>query len=68
MYQVWGKRDTGLPMAGSFFRRRAHALADEWIRRGHDPLLDENRQLKELVGQQVLIIKVQKKLAGIMGR
>ncbi len=44
------------------------ALTDKRTRRGGDPLLDENRQLKELAGQQALIIEAQKKLAGILGR
>ena len=44
------------------------ALTDKRIRRGGNLLLDENRQLKELVGQQALIIEAQKKLAGILGR
>ena len=44
------------------------ALTDKRTRRGRDPLLAENRQLKELAGQQALIIEAQKKLAGILGR
>ncbi len=44
------------------------ALTDKRTRRGRDPVLDENRQLKELAGQQALIIEAQKKLAGILGR
>jgi len=44
------------------------ALTDKRIRIGHNPLLDENRRLKELAGQQALIIEAQKKLAGIPGR
>ena len=44
------------------------ALTDKRISRGRDPLLDENRRLKELAGQQALIIEAQKKLAGIPGR
>ena len=44
------------------------ALNDKRTRRGRDPLMDENRQLKELAGQQALIIEAQKKLAGILGR
>jgi len=42
-------------------------LVDKRTRRGRDPVLDENRQLKELAGQQALIIEAQKKLAGILG-
>jgi transposase-like protein len=44
------------------------ALTDKRTRRGCNPLLDENRRLKELAGQQALIIEAQKKLAGIPGR
>ena len=44
------------------------ALTDKRTRRGRDPMLEENRQLKELAGQQALIIEAQKKLAGILGR
>ncbi len=44
------------------------ALTDKRTRTGHNPLLDENRRLKELAGQQALIIEAQKKLAGIPGR
>jgi transposase-like protein len=44
------------------------ALADKRTRGGRDPLSDENRRLKELAGQQALIIETQKKLAGISPR
>lgn len=44
------------------------ALVDKRIRKGRDPVLDENRRLKQLAGQQALIIEAQKKLAGIPGR
>ena len=44
------------------------ALTDKRTRRDRDPVLDENRRLKELAGQQALIIEAQKKLAGILGR
>ncbi len=44
------------------------ALTDRRTRRERNPLTDENRQLKELAGQQALIIDAQKKLAGILGR
>ena len=44
------------------------AITDKRTRRGRDPLLDENRRLKELAGQQALIIEAQKKLGGILGR
>lgn len=42
------------------------ALADKRTRRGRDPVADENRRLKELAGQQALIIEAQKKVAGIL--
>ena len=51
-----------------FLEGGRRALTDKRTRRGRDSLLDENRQLKELVGQQALIIEAQKKLAGIPGR
>lgn len=44
------------------------ALADRRRRGSHDPVADENRSLKELAGQQALIIEAQKKLAGISPR
>ena len=44
------------------------ALADRRRRNGRDFITDENRQLKELVGQQALIIEAQKKLDGVLGR
>jgi transposase len=44
------------------------ALADKRTRGGRDPVADENRRLKELAGQQALIIEAQKKLAGILPR
>ena len=43
------------------------AITDKRTRRGKDPLLDENHRLKELAGQQALIIESQKKSAGIRG-
>jgi len=51
-----------------FLEGGRRALTDKRTRSGRDSLLDENRQLKELVGQQALIIEAQKKLAGIPGR
>ncbi len=51
-----------------FLEGGRRAITDKRIRRGRDPLLDENRRLKELAGQQALIIEAQKKLAGILGR
>ena len=44
------------------------ALADKRTQRGRNPVADENRRLKELAGQQALIIEAQKKLAGISPR
>ena len=44
------------------------ALADRRCRGSLDPVADENRQLKELVGQQALIIEAQKKLNGVLPR
>ena len=51
-----------------FLEGGCNALRDKRTRKGRDPLLDENRQLKELAGQQALIIEAQKKLVGIPGR
>ncbi len=44
------------------------ALADKRTRGSRDLVADENRRLKELAGQQALIIETQKKLAGISPR
>ncbi len=44
------------------------ALVDRRQRGSLDPVADENRRLKELAGQQALIIEAQKKLAGILPR
>jgi len=44
------------------------ALADKRTQGGRNPVADENRRLKELAGQQALIIEAQKKLAGISPR
>ena len=44
------------------------ALADKRRRGSHDPVADENRRLKELAGQQALLIEAQKKLVGISPR
>jgi transposase len=40
------------------------ALGDGRTKKGQDPLVDENRRLKELVGSLSLIIDAQKKLVG----
>ncbi len=44
------------------------ALVDRRGSKGRDPVEDENRRLKELVGQQALVIEAQKKLAGVLPR
>lgn len=44
------------------------ALADKRPRGSLDPVADENRRLKELVGQQALIIEAQKKINGVLPR
>jgi len=44
------------------------ALTDKRRKGSHDPVVDENRKLKELVGQQALVIEAQKKLNGILPR
>ena len=44
------------------------ALADKRRRGSLDPVANENRRLKELVGQQVLVIEAQKKLSGVLPR
>lgn len=44
------------------------ALADKRRRGSLDPVTDENRRLKELVGQQALVIEAQKKLNGVLPR
>lgn len=44
------------------------ALSDKRRKGSHDPVADENRRLKELAGQQALIIEAQKKINGILPR
>jgi len=44
------------------------ALADKRRRGSLDPIADENRRLKELVGQQALVIEAQKKINGVLPR
>ncbi len=44
------------------------ALADKRRRGSLDPVADENHRLKELVGQQALIIEAQKKINGVLPR
>ncbi len=44
------------------------ALADKRRIGSLDPLADENRQLKELLGQQALVIEAQKKINGVLPR
>lgn len=40
------------------------ALNDSRTKKGRDPLVEENRRLKELVGSLSLVIDAQKKLIG----
>ncbi len=40
------------------------ALSDRRSKNGRDPILEENRRLKELVGSLSLIIETQKKVLG----
>jgi transposase len=42
------------------------ALTDKRRRGSLDPVAEENRRLKELIGQQALIIEAQKKLSGVL--
>ena len=44
------------------------ALTDKRRKESLDPVTDENRRLKELVGQQALVIEAQKKLNGVLPR
>ena len=44
------------------------ALSDKRRRGSLDSVAEENRHLKELVGQQVLVIEAQKKLNGVLPR
>jgi transposase len=44
------------------------ALTDKRRRGSLDPVTDENRRLKELIGQQALVIEAQKKLNGVLPR
>lgn len=44
------------------------ALTDKRRRGSRDLVAEENRRLKELVGQQALIIEAQKKLNGVLPR
>lgn len=43
------------------------ALRDKRSKNGKDPVIEENRRLKELVGEQSLIIDTQKKFVGLLG-
>jgi len=51
-----------------FVEGGSKALADRRRRNGHDSVAEENRRLKELVGQQALVIETQKKLGGVLGQ
>jgi len=44
------------------------AMSDKRRRGSLDPIADENRCLKELVGQQALVIEAQKKINGVLPR
>ena len=44
------------------------AMSDKRHRGSLDPIADENRRLKELVGQQALVIEAQKKINGVSPR
>ena len=44
------------------------ALTGKRGRGSPDPVAEENRRLKELVGQQALVIEAQKKLNGVLPR
>ena len=44
------------------------ALSDKRQRGSLDLVADENRRLKELVGQQALVIEAQKKINGVLPR
>ncbi len=44
------------------------ALTDKRQRGSLDQVVEENRRLKELVGQQALVIEAQKKLNGVLPR
>jgi transposase len=44
------------------------ALSDKRRKGSLDPVADENRRLKELVGQQALVIEAQKKINGVLPR
>ncbi|MFC1921391.1 hypothetical protein ACFLYQ_06690 [Chloroflexota bacterium] len=43
-------------------------MADRRRKGSLDPVTEENRHLKELVGQQVLVIEAQKELNGVLPR
>jgi len=48
-----------------FLEAGRKGLADKRTKKGRDPVLEENRRLKELAGHQALVIDTQKKLAGL---
>lgn len=49
----------------AFLAAGQHGLQDRRRPQHREPLREENRQLKELIGTQALIIDAQKKLAGL---
>ncbi len=59
MHQAYRWRDT-------FLEGGRKGLLDKRKPQHRDPVREENRTLKELVGSQALIIEAQKKLAGML--
>ena len=57
--QAYGWRD-------QFLEAGRTGLKDRRTKHGRDPVLHENRRLKELLGHQALVIDTQKKLAGLL--
>ena len=51
----------------AFIERGKLGLKDQRNPKHRDPVLEENRRLRELAGAQALIIDAQKKLAGMPG-
>ena len=47
-----------------FLEAGKKGLTDGRTKAGRDPIVEENRRLKELVGEQALIIDAQKKILG----
>jgi len=51
-----------------FIESGRQGLKDKRTKNGRDPILTENRRLKELVGSQALVIEAQKKLEGLLNQ